>query len=323
MKTTRIGIVGYGNLARGVEKAISYAPDMELVAVFSRRAPLQTESGVAAYPMEQITEFTRDIDVMILCGGSANDLMSQGQDIAKHYHVVDSFDTHAKIEEHFQNLNTVAQAAQKVAMISIGWDPGLFSLQRLYGEAALPNGKNFTFWGRGISQGHSNAIRRIPGVADAKQYTVPKEAFLEQCRQGNQQDISAEESHLRECYVVLAEGADPDQVRDAICNMENYFAGYETQVHFISQEELDRNHGTMPHGGFVLRVGETAPGEREVIEYSLTLDSNPAFTASVLVAYARATMKLAAENRHGCFTIFDVPPAYLLPKTPAEIRHLL
>lgn len=323
MKSTRIGIVGYGNLARGVEKSMSYFPDMELVAVFSRRSPLETESGVPAYPMEKLPEFTQKIDVMILCGGSANDLMSQGMDIAKLYHVVDSFDTHAKIEEHFQNLNQVAQKSQRVAMISIGWDPGLFSLQRLFGEAVLPNGKNFTFWGRGISQGHSNAIRRLPGVADAKQYTVPKEAYLEQCRQGNQQDISAEESHLRECYVVLEEGADPETVKNNICHMENYFAGYETQVHFITQEDLDKNHQAMPHGGFVLRVGETASGEQEVIEYSLKLDSNPAFTASVLVAYARATIKLAAENRYGCFTIFDIPPAYLLPGTPEEIRHLL
>ncbi len=323
MHTLRIGIVGYGNLARGVELAAARQGDIELVAIFSRREGVQSAGGTPVYTMDKLDAFVGQIDVLMLCGGSANDLMTQARDIGAKFHIVDSFDTHAKVEEHFTELDAVSKAAGKVSLISVGWDPGLFSLQRLYGEAVLPHGKNYTFWGRGISQGHSNAIRRIPGVADAKQYTVPKEACLERCRRGEQADISAQESHLRECYVVLADGANAATVEQAIKTMPDYFDGYETVVHFVSQEELDRDHSAMPHGGFVLRVGETKPAETEVIEYSLKLDSNPSFTASVLVAYARALMRLAAHGATGCFTVFDIPPAYLSPKSPRELRKLL
>lgn len=323
MQKIRIGIVGYGNLARGAEKAIAHQDDMELVAVFSRRDNITTASGVPVYAMGEIASFVGKIDIMFLCGGSATDLMSQSEEIGALFHVIDSFDTHAKVEAHFQSMDKVSKKAGKVSFISFGWDPGLFSLQRLLGEAVLPIGKSYTFWGRGISQGHSNAIRRIPGVADAKQYTVPKEEFLARCRQGDMSDISAEESHLRECYVVLEEGADAAAVEEAIRTMPNYFVGYETVVHFISQEELNAKHSAMPHGGFVLRVGETDTDEKEVIEYSLHLDSNPDFTSSTIIAYIRAAMRFAAEGKTGCFTIFDVPPAYLLNKTPAEMRKML
>lgn len=323
MKPLRIGIVGYGNLARGIEIAAACQSDIELVAIFSRRTGIKSESGIPVCTMDRLDEYVGKIDVMMLCGGSANDLMTQAREIASQFHIVDSFDTHAKIEEHFTELNATSKAVGKVSLISVGWDPGLFSLQRLYGESVLPHGTNYTFWGRGISQGHSNAIRRIPGVADAKQYTVPKQEYIEQCRRGEQAAIRAEDSHLRECYVVLQEGADAREVEQAIKTMPNYFDGYETIVHFISQEELNRNHNAMPHGGFVLRVGETKPGETEVIEYNLRLDSNPSFTASVLVAYARALMRLADHGATGCFTVLDIPPAYLSPKTPVELRKLL
>ena len=323
MHTLRIGIVGYGNLARGIELAAAQQDDIELVAVFSRRNGVKSESGTPVYRMDELDSFVDKIDVLMLCGGSANDLMAQARDIGAKFHIVDSFDTHAKIEDHFTELNAVSKAAGKVSLISVGWDPGLFSLQRLYGETVLPHGKNYTFWGRGISQGHSNAIRRIPGVADAKQYTVPKEEYLDRCRGGEQADIRADESHLRECYVVLEDGADAASVEHAIKTMPDYFVGYETVVHFVSQETLDRDHAGMPHGGFVLRAGETRPEETSVIEYSLKLDSNPSFTASVLVAYARALMRLAAHGATGCFTVFDIPPAYLSPKAPKDLRKLL
>lgn len=321
--TTRVGIVGYGNIARGTEIALQAAADMELVAIFSRRSGITSASGTPVFTMDQIPSFQDKIDVMILCGGSANDLMEQGLEIGRYFHVIDSFDTHAKIEEHFTGMDRVAKAAGKVALISMGWDPGLFSLMRLLGEAALPHGKNYTFWGRGISQGHSNAIRRIAGVADAKQYTVPKEEYLERARNGEMSDFTAQESHLRECYVVLEDGADQARVENEIRHLKNYFEGYETEIHFISQEELDRDHAAMPHGGFVLRVGETQPQEAQVMEYNLRLASNPNFTSSVIIAYTRALMRMAAEGKTGCITIFDVPPAYLLAKSPAEIRHLL
>ncbi|MCI5837124.1 MAG: diaminopimelate dehydrogenase [Veillonellaceae bacterium] len=319
----RVGIVGYGNLARGAELALARTPDMDLVAIFSRRDGVTSESGTPVHSVAELQDFRDKIDILILCGGSANDLMTQAADFGRYFHVIDSFDNHAEIEAHFQTMQRVASQANKVAFISYGWDPGLFSLLRLVNTAALPQGKNYTFWGRGISQGHSNALRRLPGVADAKQYTVPKEQYLEQLRNGSAADISAQESHLRQCYVVLEDGADPAQVSESIRNLPDYFQGYEVEIHFLSQEELERDHSGMPHGGFVIRSGETAPGERALIEYRLQLDSNPNFTAGVIVAYARAAMRMAAEGKSGCFTIFDVPPAYLLPQTPEDIRHLL
>ncbi len=323
MQQIRIGIVGYGNLARGAEKAIRLQPDMQLVAVFSRRENITSESGTPVYSMKDIPSFVNKIDIMFLCGGSANDLMEQAQEIGSLFHVIDSFDTHAKVEEHFQAMDKVAKESGKIAFISFGWDPGLFSLQRLLGESILPQGKNYTFWGRGISQGHSNAVRRIPGVKDAKQYTVPKEEYLENCRAGATEDISATESHVRECFVVLEDDANPAEIENTIRTMPNYFEGYETVVHFISEEEMARDHAAMPHGGFVLRVGQTAENEKEVVEFNLRLDSNPNFTASTIIAYTRAIMRFAEEGRSGCFTILDIPISYISPKNPIEQRKLL
>lgn len=316
----RVGIVGYGNLGRGVEAAVKLQPDMELVGVFSRRNGLETVSGVPSYAMSELESFKGKIDVMVLCGGSATDLIEQTPMVAKHFTVIDSFDTHARIPDHFENVNKAAKEGGNAALISCGWDPGMFSLQRVFAESILPQGKSYTFWGRGVSQGHSDAIRRLDGVVDARQYTVPREEYLEQIRQGQTPEVTAQSGHLRECYVVAAEGADKDKIENEIKTMENYFVGYETIVHFISQEELDKNHKGIPHGGFVLRSGESTEGTRHVVEYSLKLDSNPEFTGSVLTAYARGIYRLAKHGGTGAYTVFDIPPAWISTHSAEELR---
>ena len=309
-----------GNLGRGVEAAVKLQPDMELVGVFSRRNGLETVSGVPSYAMSELESFKGKIDVMVLCGGSATDLIEQTPMVAKHFTVIDSFDTHARIPEHFENVNKAAKEGGNAALISCGWDPGMFSLQRVFAESILPQGKSYTFWGRGVSQGHSDAIRRLDGVVDARQYTVPREEYLEQIRQGQTPEVTAQSGHLRECYVVAAEGADKDKIENEIKTMENYFVGYETIVHFISQEELDKNHKGIPHGGFVLRSGESTEGTRHVVEYSLKLDSNPEFTGSVLTAYARGIYRLAKHGGTGAYTVFDIPPAWISTHSAEELR---
>lgn len=321
----RIGIMGYGNLGRGVECAVRQNPDMELAAVFTRRAPetvnILTKTA-AVCRAEDAASWKDKIDVLILCGGSATDLPKQTPEYAKLFNVVDSFDTHARIPEHFANVDAAARESGKVAVISVGWDPGMFSLNRMYANAILPEGKDYTFWGRGVSQGHSDAIRRIPGVKDAKQYTIPVKSALEAARSGKNPELTTREKHTRECFVVLEEGADAAKVEQEIKTMPNYFADYDTTVHFISQEELDKNHSGIPHGGFVLRSGVTG-WEKEhhhLIEYSLKLDSNPEFTSSVIVAYARAACRMAKEGQTGCKTVFDIPPAYLSAKSGEELR---
>lgn len=316
----RVGIVGYGNLGRGVEAAVKLQPDMELIGVFSRRSGLETVSGVPSYAMSELESFKGKIDVMVLCGGSATDLIEQTPMVAKHFTVIDSFDTHARIPEHFENVNKAAKEGGNAALISCGWDPGMFSLQRVFAESILPQGKSYTFWGRGVSQGHSDAIRRLDGVVDARQYTVPREEYLEQIRQGQTPEVTAQSGHLRECYVVAAEGADKAKIENEIKTMENYFVGYETIVHFISQEELDKNHKGIPHGGFVLRSGESTEGTRHVVEYSLKLDSNPEFTGSVLTAYARGIYRLAKHGGTGAYTVFDIPPAWISTHSAEELR---
>lgn len=321
----RIGIVGYGNLGRGVESAIRDNGDMELVAVFTRRDPhtvsIQTE-GVPVLPYGDIGRMTEDIDVMILCGGSATDLPEMTPAVAAQFHVIDSFDTHAKIPAHFAAVDAAARTAGKVAVISVGWDPGLFSLNRLYANAILPQGVDYTFWGRGVSQGHSDAVRRIPGVVDARQYTVPVEEAVRRVRAGENPALTTREKHTRECFVVADQGADLAGIEKAICTMPNYFADYDTTVTFISREEMDRDHSGLPHGGSVIRSGSTGwdGGTRQTIEYQLTLGSNPEFTASVLVAAARAAYRLAQEGQTGCKTMFDLPPASLSPLSAEELR---
>ena len=324
----RIGIYGYGNLARGVEAAIGQNPDMELCAVFTRRDPtsvkIRTE-GVPVMHADDVEKMAGKIDVMIICGGSATDLPVQTPRLAALFNVVDSFDTHAKIPEHFSRVDAAAKESGKVAMISVGWDPGMFSLNRLYANAILPEGCDYTFWGKGVSQGHSDAIRRIEGVVDAKQYTVPVEASLEAVRSGKNPLLSTREKHTRECYVVAAESADRARIEREIKEMPNYFADYDTTVNFITLEELREKHGGIPHGGVVIRSGVTG-FEKEnshVIEYSLRLDSNPEFTSSVLLAYARAACRMAAEGTFGCKTVFDVPPAYLSAKSDEELRKTM
>lgn len=326
---TRIGIFGYGNLGRGVECAIRQNPDMELAAVFTRRDPkdlaIRTE-GVPVYAAADAARLADRIDVMILCGGSATDLPEQTPELAALFNVVDSFDTHAKIPAHFAAVDRAAAEAGKVAVISAGWDPGMFSLNRLYAGAILPDGSDYTFWGKGVSQGHSDAIRRIDGVRDAKQYTIPVPAALEAVRSGTRPALSTREKHTRECFVVAEEGADRARIEREIKTMPNYFADYDTTVHFISIEELRRDHSGIPHGGFVIRTGKTGwDGENtHVVEYSLKLDSNPEFTASVLVACARAAHRMNREGASGCKTLFDIPPAYLSSKSGDELRaHLL
>ena len=324
----RIGIFGYGNLGRGVESAIRQNPDMELAAVFTRRDPatmkIRTE-GVPVYHADKAPEMADKIDVMILCGGSATDLPVQTPALAKYFNVVDSFDTHAKIPEHFAAVDAVAKESGKVGVISVGWDPGMFSLNRLYGNVILPYGKDYTFWGKGVSQGHSDAIRRVDGVADGKQYTIPVESALEAVRSGENPELTTREKHTRECFVVAKEGADKAKIEAEIKNMPNYFADYDTTVNFISQEELNEKHGGIPHGGFVIRSGKTGFDleNTHIIEYSLKLDSNPEFTSSVIVAYARAAYRMNKEGMSGCKTVFDVAPAYLSPKSGAELRKEL
>ena len=324
----RIGIAGYGNLGRGVESALSHTEDMELVGVFTRRNPdsVKTKTGVPVYSMEQAKNMTDKIDVMILCGGSANDLPKQTAELAQYFNVIDSFDTHAKIPEHFADVDAACKKSGHLGMISVGWDPGMFSLNRLYGQAILPNGKDYTFWGKGVSQGHSDAVRRIKGVKDAKQYTIPVEAALEAVRNGENPELTTRQKHTRECFVVAEEGADLARIENEIKTMPNYFDEYDTTVHFISQEELDRDHSGIPHGGFVIRSGKTGWNNENshVIEYSLKLDSNPEFTSSVLVAYARAAYRMNKEGQSGAKTVFDVAPAYLCAADGAELRkHLL
>lgn len=324
----KIGILGYGNLGRGVECAIRQNSDMELMAVFTRRNPSDVSILTKSAEVCAISEaknWKDKIDVMILCGGSATDLPKQSPEYVKLFHIVDSFDTHAKIPEHFTNVDIAAKESGKIGIISAGWDPGLFSLNRLYADAVLPEGKDYTFWGKGVSQGHSDAIRRIKGVKDAKQYTIPSETALESVRNGENKELSAREKHTRECYVVLEKNANAQEVANEIKTMPNYFADYDTIVHFISEEELKKNHSGIPHGGFVLRNGKTG-WEKEnnhLIEYRLKLDSNPEFTASVIVAYARAAYRLAAEGQKGCKTVFDIPPAYLSAKTGEELRKMM
>lgn len=323
----RIGIAGYGNLGRGVESALAGTKDMELVGVFTRRSPetLQTKTGAPVYAMADAPGMADKIDVMILCGGSANDLPKQTAELAQYFNVVDSFDTHAKIPKHFDAVDAACKKSGKLGMISVGWDPGMFSLNRLYGQAILPSGSDYTFWGKGVSQGHSDAIRRIPGVQDARQYTIPVESALERVRAGENPQLTTREKHTRECFVVAREGADLAAIEEAIVTMPNYFADYDTTVHFISQEELDRDHAGIPHGGIVFRTGTTGlNGEhKHVIEYKLTLDSNPEFTSSVLVAYARAVYRLHSEGQTGCKTVFDVAPAYLHPESGEALRAKL
>lgn len=323
--STRIGILGYGNLGRGVECAIRQNKDMELAAVFTRRQPadvsILTETAAVAN-VKDIPDWKDKIDVMILCGGSATDLPEQTPEYAKYFHVVDSFDTHARIPEHFARVDAAAKESGHVGIISVGWDPGMFSLNRLYGNALLPEGSDYTFWGKGVSQGHSDAIRRLDGVKDAKQYTIPVESALEAVRSGGNPQFTTREKHTRECFVVLEEGADAKKVEEEIKTMPNYFADYDTTVHFISEEELKANHSGIPHGGFVLRSGVTGWNKENshLIEYRLKLDSNPEFTSSVLIAYARAAHRLAKEGQSGCKTVFDIAPAYLSAKSGEELR---
>ncbi|MBE6707343.1 MAG: diaminopimelate dehydrogenase [Ruminococcaceae bacterium] len=324
----RIGIFGYGNLGRGIEAAIRQNDDLTLAAVFTRRAPetvkIRTE-GVPVYCADSAAEHVNDIDVMIMCGGSATDLPEQTPNMARIFNVVDSFDTHARIPEHFANVDKAASESGKVAVISVGWDPGMFSLNRLYAGAILPDGKDYTFWGKGVSQGHSDAIRRIDGVLDAKQYTIPVDEALAAVRSGACPELTARQKHIRECFVVAKEGADLARIENEIKTMPNYFADYDTIVHFITDEELKREHSGIPHGGFVIRTGRTGI-EREhshVIEYSLKLDSNPEFTASVLVAYARAAARLNARGEKGCKTVLDVPPSLLSAESADELRRRL
>ena len=325
----KIGILGYGNLGRGVECAVKQNDDMELVAVFTRRNPedvkILTETATVCN-VADVEDWKGKIDVMIICGGSATDLPKQTPVYAKMFNVIDSFDTHARIPEHFANVDAAAKEGGHVGIISVGWDPGMFSLNRLYANAILPDGNDYTFWGKGVSQGHSDAIRRVEGVKDGKQYTIPVEAALKAVRNGENPELTTRQKHTRECFVVLEEGADAAKVEEEIKTMPNYFSDYDTTVHFISEEELKANHSGIPHGGFVLRSGKTGwDGEnKHLIEYSLKLDSNPEFTSSVLIAYARAAYRLASEGQSGCKTVFDIAPAYLSAKSGEELRkHML
>jgi len=324
MEKIRIGIVGYGNLGRGVELSLEQNPDMELVAVFSRRDPsaltLLTE-GVQAAHMDDILAYKGQIDVMILCGGSATDLPSQSPEIAAHFNIIDSFDTHAKIPEHYANVDAAAKSGNTLGIISVGWDPGLFSLNRLYGEAVLPQGETFTFWGPGLSQGHSDAIRRVQGVVNGVQYTVPIEDAMNKARNGQGVDLTTRDKHWRDCYIVAEEGADLAVIEETIKTMPNYFSDYETKVTFISEDELRAKHGKMPHGGFVIRSGETGRvANKQIIEYALKEESNPEFTSAVLVCYARAAYRLWLDGQTGARTVFDIAPVLLSMKTNEQLR---
>ena len=325
----RVGILGYGNLGKGVESAIAQNADMELAAVFTRRSPESVKvrtAGVKVLHADELSHMQDELDVLILCGGSATDLPVQTPQYASMYNVVDSFDTHARIPEHFANVDKAASESNHVGIISVGWDPGMFSLNRMYANAILTNGKDYTFWGKGVSQGHSDAIRRIDGVKDGKQYTIPVEAALEAVRSGQNPELTTRQKHTRECFVVAEEGADLARIEQEIKTMPNYFDEYDTTVHFISEEELKRDHSGIPHGGFVIRSGKTGWNDENshVIEYSLKLDSNPEFTSSVIAAYARAAYRMSQEGQKGCKTVFDVAPAYLSAQDGAELRkHLL
>lgn len=325
----KIGILGYGNLGKGVECAIKHNPDMELKAVFTRRDPsslsILTE-GAKVYSVENAPAMKDEIDVLIICGGSATDLPKQTPEMAKYFNVIDSFDTHVKIPEHFETVDKAAKESGHIGLISVGWDPGMFSLNRLYANAVLPGGKDYTFWGKGVSQGHSDAIRRIAGVKDARQYTIPVDSALEAVRSGSEPELTTRQKHTRECFVVAEEGADLKKIEEEIVTMPNYFADYDTTVHFISEEELLRDHAGIPHGGFVIRTGKTGWNNENshVIEYSLKLDSNPEFTSSVLAAYARAAYRLSKEGQTGCKTVFDIAPAYLSAEDGVYLRkHML
>ena len=325
----KIGILGYGNLGRGVEAAVKNNPDMELSCVFTRRNPADVKiltEGVPVYSVDDVKKHNNEVDVLIMCGGSATDLPKQTPEYAKYFNVIDSFDTHAKIPEHFADVDKAAKDSGHIALISCGWDPGMFSLARLYANCILPDGKDYTLWGKGVSQGHSDAIRRIEGVKDGKQYTIPVQAALDAVRSGKNPELTIRQKHTRECFVVAKEGVDKARIEKEIKEMPNYFADYDTTVHFITEEELKRDHSGIPHGGFVFRTGKTG-WEKEnnnIIEYSLKLDSNPAFTSSVIVAFARAIYKMKNEGQTGCKTVFDIAPAYLSPLSGEEIRaHLL
>lgn len=324
----RIGILGYGNLGRGVESAIAHNEDMELVGVFTRRNPENVKvrtAGVKVLKASELEHMQDQIDVLVLCGGSATDLPAQTPKYAADYNVVDSFDTHARIPEHFADVDAAAKKGGKIGIISCGWDPGMFSLNRLYANCILPEGQNYTFWGKGVSQGHSDAVRRIEGVKDARQYTIPVPEALDAVRSGKNPELTTRQKHTRECFVVAKEGADLAKIEEEIKTMPNYFSDYDTTVHFISEEELKANHSGIPHGGFVLRSGKTGWNQENshLIEYSLKLDSNPEFTSSVLIAYARAAYRLAKEGQSGCKTVFDIAPAYLSAKSGEELRKNL
>ena len=320
----RLGIVGYGNLGRGVENAVKQNPDIELVAIFTRRNPqdLKTNSKSAVVNIAEIENWKDKIDVLILCGGSATDLPVQTPKYVKIFNVIDSFDTHARIPEHFANVDKAAKQAKKIGIISVGWDPGLFSLNRMYANAILPDGKDYTFWGKGVSQGHSDAVRRIEGVLDARQYTIPVEAAVKSVKNGDNPTLTTRQKHTRECFVVAAEGADKARIEKEIKEMPNYFSDYDTTVHFITMDEMKKNHSGLPHGGCVIRTGQTA-NCKHVIEYNIKLESNPEFTSSVLVAFARAAYRLNKEGQSGARTIFDIPPAYLSAKSAEELRKTM
>lgn len=322
----RIGIVGYGNLGRGVELSLVKNPDLELVGIFTRRDPADLTPALAdtkTFALADLPTFVDKIDVLILCGGSKSDLPTQSPELATQFNIVDSFDTHALVPQHYAAVDAAAQSGAKLALISAGWDPGMFSLNRLYGEALVPDGDTYTFWGRGLSQGHSDAVRRVPGVAGGVQYTLPSEDGIAQVRSGSRPELSTREKHTRQCFIVLEEGADPATVTDAIVTMPNYFAEYDTEVNFISAEELAEKHSAMPHGGFVIRSGNSTDNTNQVIEYRLQLDSNPEFTASVLVAYSRAVHRLSQKGKTGAITVFDVAPGLLSPKSREELRKQL
>ena len=325
----RVGILGYGNLGKGVESAIAQNDDMELKAVFTRRNPESVSvrtAGVKVLQADELSHMQDELDVLILCGGSATDLPVQTPQYASMYNVVDSFDTHARIPEHFAAVDAAAKKAGKVSLISCGWDPGMFSLNRLYANCVLPEGKDYTFWGKGVSQGHSDAVRRIEGVKDCRQYTIPVEKAVEAVRSGSNPELTTRQKHTRECFIVAEEGADLAKIENEIKTMPNYFSDYDTTVHFITEEEMKRDHSGLPHGGMVIRTGVTGMEKehKHVIEYSLKLDSNPEFTGSVIVAYARAVSRMNKEGMSGCKTVFDVAPAYLSPKSAEELRaHML
>ena len=318
----RIGIAGYGNLGRGVQAAIAKNPDMELVGVYTRRDPqaLQLAQPAPRFGIDELEKHAAQIDVLILCGGSKSDLPQQGPKFAALFNTVDSFDTHARIPEYYASIDGPAKAAGKTALLSVGWDPGMFSINRVFGEALLPDGETYTFWGRGLSQGHSDAIRRVPGVAAGVQYTIPSQEAIDRVRAGERPSLSTREKHQRECFVVLEDGADPEPVREAIVTMEHYFDQYDTTVQFIDEQTLAAEHSNMPHGGFVIRSGNTSDEQKQVIEYSLALGSNPEFTSSVLVAYARAAFRMNQRGITGAQTVYDVAPGLLSPKSPAQLR---